>query len=40
LELREVIEEMAEDLYGCHYWAAGSGPDTESARPPWLKYSV
>jgi len=39
LELREVIEEVAEDLYGCHDWAAGrGGPDKELAKPPWLKY--
>ena len=39
LELREVIEEVAEDLYGCHDWeAVRGGPDKESARPPWLKY--
>jgi len=39
LELREVIEEVAEDLYACRDWeAVMGGPDKEPARRPWLKY--
>jgi ADP-ribosylglycohydrolase len=39
LELREVIEEMAEDLYDCHDWDARiESPNKECAERPWLKY--
>ena len=37
LELRGVIEEMAEDLYDCHEWEAVRA-GKESAKQPWLKY--
>jgi ADP-ribosylglycohydrolase len=39
LELREVIEEMAEDLYDCHDWDARiENPNKEFTERPWLKY--
>jgi len=39
LELREVIEEMAEDLYDCHDWEARiERPNEEFTKRPWLKY--